>query len=420
MNKKYLILSKLMALLLTEFTQASTTMPYFGPEQKNCVINRPSEVDSNYIADEDCTRIYVLPPSRGRFDFSTPSYSMDTDMCPAIRDEIAEITAKDPVTHRHSKDWIAERDSFIQSIYEMNPDHAGFLSGAAMLDWNKLIDQYQQLNPKVTVLKMPIQIGALTIGLSGGSSSSDLMTKNQIGRLDITGVKFPRLGVSNGLSLYENLFKDQNTFIMGQSLGFTLGLSLPAACDLKSEQHADAMISATYTYIYPVQTKGILKISLKTDSIQNEVKSFILSKQGSFSPEELNKMVTEKGVFEIEINTGAFSGVSPSDLNAYKDDLMKLATQGLISALRNNFDQAKADATVIQYWKNWRTECSGFLFWNSCKTINWITQTEEINWNKVAEDVLHHLEGVVSAEASQYKTFFQISTSAIVGKGSSL
>ncbi len=419
-------------------TLAGTTLPYFGPDQKNCQIKSPAgdlaRYDAGFIPSENCEYIYVLPPKSGVIEFRKPQFeTIVNSTCEWIKSEKERILKDDSgsqtglspaeVIRRKT----AELRNFEKEVNRITSDPAAVAAGAAYFDWNALIRAYREANPatKASFVAMPVQIGALSVSRHKKEGGFTVTQNNLVSELIVSGVRFPEETATDaddatGLPLYSSLFGNQNT-IMGQSAGLLMNFNLTGACTLYENRIGlEKMLSGSYTYVYPVQTKSLSRVEFNQDILSSALNDFSKRHVGTeFYLDEFINAIEASKAFEITLKEGSFSDPDlSSSLTDFKADLIAKAAEVLSASLVRQSKLAKVAATQITTEDQPETHCHQQNFLNpirSCSELRFKINTTTVDWSKVAKEISENMNPPESATQS-YKTFYVVGTSPLLSK----
>ena len=425
--KKILIHAIVILISITQ-SEAATQMPYFGPDQQNCMINQPSdhykEIDSGFVSSEDCKFIYILPPSEGEIIFSDIDISKGTmDDCDFFEEKIAEIISTFPKTDDPDYERKLFRkteilNNFKKSFLKSQEPYPGKTAGKAEFHWNELIKAYKDANPNSTsqFVSMPIIQGMLSMK----DADREEENNNRPVKIHVDGIDLPKKQKkveTISTKEYEFMSLDSASFIMGQKVGITAELDFLKSCDVRKTLKNKTPVAATYTYIFPVQTKGLVRIKPDLTALKLQISAYLKNKKNVISKEELLEIFTKNNTFEIEINNGLYS--TQDDLSVIEDfrkELMAKTTEIVLGTLANQqaISLKKAEKVISVPHSN-RVAIRGiFGIKIGEMEITWTTNETVIDWEKFEKDLLENLN-LPSAQASNYTHLNFFSTSAMIG-----
>lgn len=418
---------------------AATQLPYFGPDQQDCGVQYPTgayaDFDAGFVPSEDCSYIYILPPKTGVFEtsavqFFTVAQQACTDINTTFKNLMTvNATPGTPEYNSASLRALSSVRNYQDLIKEMFTGSAATASGSASFDWNGLIRAYQAANPALArrsqFIAMPIRAGVLSVANARTVRGSLGEFENEFYSVEPTGYVSPNTSdegpTTDRVPLYLSFLQnDPASVIMGQSVGLKVNFSMLGACGLKSDSDASQFLSGTYTYVYPVQSKGLVKYEFDKDTLIPLIRNFIASRGDSFTTDDLVKVIRENHAFNIIINEGAFSDTRINQqIEEYRADLGAKATELMLNILANQSAISMKASTWIESTTHSQRECHGAWFWKRCSTRVWVTTTSHVNWDQFANDLTRNLT-VPSVSAQSYKTFYIMSTSAIQPKRGTL
>jgi hypothetical protein len=413
---------------------AATQLPYFGPDQKNCGVAAPagpySDYDVGFVSSEDCHFIYILPPKFGTFETRPVQYSViSQNICEQVNQAIKGLmtitaTPGTPEYSSASARALAQVKNYKEQLKDAFPGVEAYASASASFDWNGLVQAYHDANPHLAgfaqFLAMPIRSGVLSMASAGATTGSLGEFENELYSVRVSSYQSPataEAGNNVRLPSYLSFLDDNRTsFVMGQSVGLELRFGIAAACSLAQNAHPEQALSGTYTYVYPVQSKGLVRYEFNKDYLIPLIRDFITSRRDGFTTIDLANMIKEKQAFKIVINEGAFSDAQISDqLEEFKNDLAAKGTEIMLNLLASQSAISMAASTTVETTVNRQRECHGAWFWKHCNTRVWTTSRSIVDWNRFADDLTRNL-AVPDVSAETYKTFYIMSTSAVVPK----
>ena len=405
---------------------AATQLPYFGPDMPNCHVAYPGaayqDVDAGFVASEDCSYIYVLPPNSGSFATRPIQLSgLAQDVCPAFNDAKKSILTS--VDH-HDSGAMTRALGKVKNMQEtLATDFTGtqaWAVGSASLDWNGLIRAYQQANPQLgsQFVAMPVRLGMLSMAAAAPADPMVDDGDDQLLRVRVSSFHPPdnQRNDTEGLlpSYLSYISQDKSSFLMGQAVGLELDFGIVGACGLTATARASDALSGTYTYVYPIQSKGLVRFEFDRGNVTSIVRQYIGNQRNGFSAQGLIDQLRTAHAFNIIINEGAFSDAKLTQtINEFKDDLLAKATDIMLNQLATESAISLKTATWTTTQSHSSTECHGFLFFKSCDTRVWITTESHVDWDRFASDLTENLK-VPDIQAQSYRTFYMTSTSAIV------
>jgi len=423
-------------MLLTPFTTfANTALPYFGPDQKNCGITQPAwakDADAGFVASENCSFIYILPPQRGKLKLAAPFYQDTVSVtCPEILAARQEIVRSQPAQANNPEEKIRlgslrikELDRYEKLVDPYYKGSAAIVYGGAFLGWNELVAAYRASNPhsRAAFVQMPIRIGAFSLSerAVGEKEDSFFGERNLLSYLEVSGLRFPDKQTQGTDFPGMNAFFGTNAIIMGQAAGLQMGINMRGACTMFNQQaNPQLLLSGTYTYLYPVQTQAAYVITFDPAALKGRIITFFSKKNKLFTLADLKSAIIgeDSPAVNIEIMDGAFpEGDMGSKLSEkYKDILLTKVTEYMIALLAERANIAIASNTSVYTENHWQRDCnSGFLgFGKSCDTKTWTTTREEIDWPGVVIELSKHFRAP-SGRAKEYKTFYSMGTTAFM------
>jgi hypothetical protein len=411
---------------------AATQLPYFGPDQKNCGVAYPTgtfaEIDAGFVPSEDCSYIYVLPPKIGNFEAMPVQYSfVAANACTKINEAIkgmltVNATPGTPEYELAQRRALRAVEAYTSDVKEMFPGIQAYASASASLDWNGLVRAYEIANPQLGAqfVAMPIRAGALSMASAAAIPGSIGEFESQLYSVRVSAYTPPAThsGASQSrLPAYLSFIEgDRSSFIMGQSVGLEIRFGIDGACNLSSVNHPEDSLSGTYTYVYPVQSKGFVRYEFNKDILIPVIRDYITSHTGRFSTDELAAVIKQKKAFNVILNEGAFSDSRINDnLEEFKTAMATQATEIMLGLLASQSAVSMAAASTEVITSHSSRECHGALFWRHCNTRHWNTSHTVVNWTRFASELIANFKAP-DLSAESYKTFYVMSTSAIAPK----
>lgn len=408
---------------------AATTLPYLGPDQQNCGITQPKDleaIDAGYIPSEDCRFIYVLPPSKGIFEAYQPVYTnAAAEECGYIQDTLAQmrkpaVPESDPRYRQAQMQAAQEVANFRNLITDMYTGPHAVVSASASLQWNQLIRAYQRANPLSVsqFIAMPVRVGALSMAGADARIGTLGEFENELYSVEVSRYVPPASSATldtNEAPLYLSFLReDKSSVLMGQSVGMQLRLGMFQACQLRRAPQPEQYLSGTYTYVFPIQTKGYVTFKFEKELLTNEIRKFIEERRDAFTTDDLLAHVRQKGVFSVEMNSGYVPNRGIDEkLEEFKTELGARAVEVLLGVLAQQTAVSMRAATYEYLQEHRQQVCRRFLFMKRCQTHVWHTAHTRVDWVRFAADLSRNLN-VPDLSAQTYRTFFMMSTSAIV------
>lgn len=421
--------------LISLTASAATQLPYFGPDQMDCGVRYPTgayaELDAGFVPSEDCSYIYILPPKTGIFETQAIQAPSTTQIaCTHINQAIEGLmtvnaTPGTPEYNTATLRALGLLRNYQNTVKETFTAPAAYASGSASFDWNGLIRAYQDANPGLKwgsqFIAMPIRAGVLSMASARSVPGSLGEFENELYSVRVSSYLPPAGNASTASTdsapLYLSFLEgDRSSFIMGQSVGLEVRYGMLAACGLSENAQASQSLSGTYTYVYPVQSKGLVRYEFNKDKLIPMIQNFINSRRDSFTTEDLLKLIKDTQAFNIVINEGAFSDTRINNqIEDFKDDLTAKAGEIMLSLLANQSSISLKASTWIETNTHSQKKCHGAWFLKKCSTHVWVTKTSHVNWEQFANDLSQNLS-VPDISAQAYKTFYIMSTSSIQPK----
>lgn len=405
----------------------ATQLPYFGPDQRNCNINLPAgpyaDLDAGFVPSEDCSHIYVLPPRFGVFEAQPIQFSViSKNACPGIASAIQGFTPPAGSDYQAQLQAAAQLESYKAAIKMALPGVEAYAAASASLDWNGLVRAYKSSNPGrgIQFLAMPIRAGVLSMGSATKHVGTLKEFENELHSVRVSSYQPPAAGGSDSfepLPTYLAITEDDaSSFIMGQSVGLEVRFGILGACRLNDASRAEDGLSGTYTYVYPVQSKGLVRYEFNKDVLVPVIRKYIQDHKESFSTQELSDEIKGKQAFNIVINEGAFPDTGITDrIEEFKKTLGAQATDTMLQLLSRQNAISLSIATTRVTTEHRSRRCSGSLFWKRCHTDVWYSTSEHVDWERFADDLVRNFKAP-DVSAQTYKTFYIRSTSAVVAK----
>lgn len=302
-------------------------------------VSRPTQgsptagIDNGFRFNEDCSTLYVRPPSFGTTTLIGIVPSANIQICPAVRSSTRQInqisTAMEDLTGtltREGIDIVAvtaaiknlgdARASLIETYDELTFKE-GFQSNLLLqLPWTDLIAEYTRLNSQnYNVQPLPIEAGYLTYNLLTNATALSLSQQAPTAlEIDVPGMTL------GGLEDFNIIAPDQeDAVVFGSSLNGFVRLSLAGACVYfdepsgtikpetanEAEAAAGGSLVANYTYFYRLASEATYKMTFDAEVIGEIVLREYQRQNGTITAGSLSEelfAIQQEESFKIEIN----------------------------------------------------------------------------------------------------------------------
>jgi len=310
--------------------------------------------------DETCTVAYVLPPSKGRLEINGLAPNMNLGLCPSyenLQKSLNTLNAQfnriiekmtNPSGGGSNNDTsigsdtsidgnsgssepgeikpidealIAELDKISVLIEKtekaMQPfrnDKKGVAVGKInySLEWNDLVEAYQEANPKIHFERLPLEAGRIVFGRKLGVE----------GEILTGAVAHTIYGIENtsAISADGTLAPNAGAVIMGDALSGQIVLNYAGACPFVkngkmpediSASEVDTYLAANFQYKYSLQSLRKYRASYNLSSIFKHIQESH-SKGGLFSSSTSNTLT------ETSLSSDEFNLVMESDQASFE------------------------------------------------------------------------------------------------------
>lgn len=327
------------------FPDASLALPQMTPGCSLSIktpdpASPAGELDAGVLLGADCKTIYIMPPRVGSVDLSAVAPSANVSQCPAVFNanrsvnlaEEAKLTAvknfNDALTAKDAAavlQWeaIARNADALATQLAQSLDKYALIEGATSavlmkIQYNELVKAYEAVNDKsLSFQRMPIKAGFMTYK----SVVMDPLNQIAIQRSRSAALEVLVAGIQDkSLGDFNITTPDgQSTISFSDSAGGSIRLSLAGACpfyddtkkkfeprDFTSSQvDVRGHLAATYSYFYPVQTKGSYRVTFNAEVLGDMIKKLVETRNGDVSASVLAEDLMDieaTEAFKIEIN----------------------------------------------------------------------------------------------------------------------
>lgn len=372
-----------------------TSEPYFGLDQKKCLVNRPSgqmaEYDSGYIASEDCSWIYLLPPKKvsleTRLGFYTKDLAFDCEHYNQFQEHLKSTNPSDPSYQILFKNFQSFKKIALEKYKDQN---VVSMQVEIILNLNRLKKAYELANPdlRAVFLGSALDNGYLDFFISSNEASD----------------------AENDRILLQN---SRTKLIVRNAAATTIFFDIDQTCQLISKKDQKGMISGTYSFSYPVQVKGLSRYDYDADQIKKTVQNFFEKHpSGSFKTVDLVNAIRSNGSgLSAVLSEGAYPGyfgfqkfefIQVLNAFAYTQVFNALEKQNVLALNANYVDVTNRKVTK---------ECQYFTHY--CYDKTWQILKKEVDWNQFQRDLSDTLVRYQS-NGSQYQTLYFTSNSLMV------
>ena len=418
-------------------------MPYTMPGDPRCgVIHQPSgklaDQDGGYVASEDCSVVYVLPPKSGEIRMSTPVFDEAPMIyCPGIlelRKKLNVVMAQSTGTLSDWMNILRQIKEFEAAVRDLYPGVAGMAAGSASFSWNEMIRAYREANPwsAASFVAMPIRAGALTLtegethgaNQAGSSDDSRPLKTDMSWWIEAAGLQLPEHPSTTENAPLPEVYRQlygKNSVIMGQSVGLQMSFGLIGACGMINHEAGDYRnaLSATYTFVYPVQTKAVVEIRVKRQSIRDLASKFIgesRSKGAGFRFDDFKNSLESKGVLvDVVINTGETSGTADQFIKDFQSDVTRQFYQTILGAIQNQGAISILGSQSVSSQNHHSEECTyrgPFHLFRHCEDRTYTTTSTQVDWDKAFRDLDSSILAP-AASGTKYWTFYAQNTRTV-------
>lgn len=369
---------------------SSHALPQLTPKCAVKVSQPPADSDEGklnigYLLSEDCKTIYVLPPLHGLARLTAISTTASVAQCAGIASvtEAANQAARNLSSLQAKVGAAMDRGdtALVNTLMPLEPAFRASFTGtndvlapfasiegatASILlttPYSKLLSKYSNLNPDLTVQKLPIKGGYLTVNVKIPDPLDPFNATAAVrsATLEVKSIGTVAGGAINkGLSDFNIVSPDgTSTINFSDSSTGQIRLSLFGVCpfyDSSKKVLIDydftkrgasllAYMGATYTYYYPVQTKGRYKLKYDVDVIAEICQRLVETKTGEISATALAANIFELNgtqAFTVELEQDLLNSLPNSAdlLTKFKSDV----TNSFVSDMLSKF----ADVTKTQ------------------------------------------------------------------------
>lgn len=331
-------------MLFFAFLSGANALPQLTPGCHIAIVppdpnSYPGALDAGVLFSQDCSTVYVMPPKAGAIDLSAVAPAANITQCPAVFDandsvnlaeaakKLAQQKALKAVENGDQAEYlkyanIAKNADAMAAQLAASLEKYSLVEGATTavllkLQYNELVSAYQAKNgTNVNFQRLPIKAGFLSFK----SQILDPLNLVAVQKSRAATLEVTIAGIQDkSLKDFNVVTPDgQETIIFGDSAGGAIRLSLNGACPFYDpDQHRlvprdftnpqtdmRGYIAATYSYFYPIQTKGSYKITFDTDAVGDMVKKLVEEHNGDVSAsvmaEDLMDIRTTQA-FKIEL-----------------------------------------------------------------------------------------------------------------------
>jgi hypothetical protein len=372
-----------------------TSEPYFGLDQKKCLVNRPSgqmaEYDSGYIASEDCSWIYLLPPKKvsleTRLGFYTIDLAFDCEHYNQFQEHLKSTNPSDPSYQILFKNFQSFKKIALEKYKDQN---VVSMQVEIILNLNRLKKAYELANPdlRAVFLGSALDNGYLDFFISSNEASD----------------------AENDRILLQN---SRTKLIVRNAAATTIFFDIDQTCQLISKKDQKGMISGTYSFSYPVQVKGLSRYDYDAEGIKKTVQSFFENhKANTFKTTDLVNAIRSTGNgLSAVLSEGAYPGYSGFQKLAFIQVLNAFGYTQVFSALEKQSAIGITANYVDVSSTNEAKECKYFTHF--CKDKSWQVFKKEVDWDQFQKDLSDSLSRY-SSSGSQYQTLYFNSNSSMI------
>ena len=415
---------------------ASTKLPYVGPKAITCEIKRPSgefaKRDAGYETDEACKIIYVKPPLLGHFNMNKINL-LRTNDC-AVRNSATEVLAKSYYEETKNKTSAQigkitdQYNETFSKLWDYGYDKAYLqATGYATLDWQVLVQNYQDINPNMVVKALPISVGLLTMNKKNPFDLNQIAVEEDDTILSLRSLglelpSFPDDAVNWPVpDFLRSLIKpgSDRPVLMGQTTSLELKLNLAGTCSFYDKtglvnKDPSSYISANYTYFYPVQTDAAFSVNWDDSVLEAKLLEVAKKYGGKVTAAQLSSEIADKNIFTIQVNPGAFSEIEAGErlYKEFKDDVLEYASELVLQQISQSVVSVIEDSTYNEDVVYETRSCRKRLLRSKkCSTHRYVVTNKRIDWGQVREN-LAHLIKPTEASAREYRNYYLYDSSS--------
>lgn len=389
------------------FSHPVHALPQLTPQCADKVVqpkvdSEEGKLDAGYTVSSDCSVIYVHPPVKGLSRLTAIATTASVSQCPGIKDimDAGNIAARNTkVAQTKAGEALQKGDlsmvttlqvlanGFKTQFDQINDTLSPFAkiesatsSVLLSIPYAKLLASYSELNPKKNIQKLPIKGGYLTVSVKVPDAldpfGAEAATRSATLEVKALGVVGGAAGTGNalnkGIGDFNVVSPDGTATInFGDSSSGQVRLSLFGVCPFydeakkmlvsfdfgKRDTSILAYLAATYTYYYPVQTRGAYRITYSADVLADIVQKLVETKTG-----DISAMALAANIFDVN-GTEAFNIIVEQDLlNSIGDtgDLLTKFKADLTNSFVNDVLSKFADVTKNQAIPDVDSNLTGF------------------------------------------------------------
>ena len=204
-----------------------------------------------------------------------------------------------------------------------------------------------------------------------------------------------------------------------------MSFGLQAACGVINRDGGDHRngVTATYTFVYPVQTKAIVEIRVKRQSIRDLASRFIdesRAKGAGFRFDDFKKSLEGNGVLvDVVINTGETSGTADQFIKEFQSEVTQQLYQTILGAIQNQGAISILGSQSVVSQDHTVQECGyggPFHLFRHCEDRTYTTTSTKVDWDKAFRD----LDSAIltpAASGTKYWTFYAQDTRKVLFLG---
>ncbi|NCN27834.1 hypothetical protein GW915_09690 [bacterium] len=343
----------------------------------------PLPNSSGVLYDSDCRTMYVLPPKVGVFTLSGLARIDAMELCPMrsqlhqemfdrnermreIEEKIISLSPDDPQAAGKREFYLGQLAFQIEFQDQDKEElastsiHPGYTSSVELqVEWDALVNQYEALNPGLSVIATPLRASFLT---------ASVKQQDALGNVVVGGSHYEPLrsvsipGIASAPEAFDWIEGSGGSapVVIDGSFGAQIVLNLPGACpfeevldaarldgrslniaDLNKEAVKLAMrpyLVANLTYFYPVHTDTNFKIEVDIDSLVDVFQSITNENNTQVNVKSVVNRINElthKNVINVTWEAGAGSATNKSIVDIA--DLKDRVASAVISDILNQF-----------------------------------------------------------------------------------
>jgi hypothetical protein len=420
-------------------------------------------MNAGFLLSEDCKTLYVRPPLKGQSTLSAVATTSSVQQCPSMANlsDAANQAAINISKLQHQETDALDKgniallgqlgqiapglktqlDSLNTTLGPYALIEAGTASMLLSVPYSQLIAAYAALNPTLAIQRLPIKGGFLTVNLQvpDPADPTGSVASTRSATLSVRPIGTTSGSTLNaGMSDFNIASPDgTQTINFGDSASGQIRFSMFGICPFydktsstlmkydfsKRGSSLGAYLGATYTYFYPVQTKGSYTITFDADYIANICQKIAETHNGDISATALAADIFDVNgtqAFKITLTQDLLNSLPSSEdlLNKCKADVTNSFVNDLLSKfgdVTKNDPIPDVDAKLTGFRDEARSarhcHSSGFLgLGNSCSDDVYTVRVPINTLKDRAKQVLGNLALRYSVQEVKLTTVILIGT----------